>query len=104
MSHAHTRAHSAHADGKLSTVANEVSDLNETLQSSVRDITTHGKRTAQAAGVATKDAVTILRDSALDVRDRVGKSVAERPFTSIAVAAAAGAAVMGLAMMWRRRG
>lgn len=101
--HAQTRSHNSHADGTLTAVKSELSDLNDTIHSSARDVMDHGKRTVQVAGSAARQAASRLGGSAIDARDRIGQTIAERPFASVAVAAAAGAMAMGVLMMWRRR-
>jgi ElaB/YqjD/DUF883 family membrane-anchored ribosome-binding protein len=101
----HTAHHSGshNSDHKLTSVREEIAELKDTMQASAQDAVQHSRRLARATTVAAKDAAVGLRDSALQARDQFSQTIAERPFTSVLIAAAAGAGIMGLAMMWRRK-
>jgi ElaB/YqjD/DUF883 family membrane-anchored ribosome-binding protein len=51
-----------------------------------------------------KDAALHLREEAQAAGDRTQQYVREEPFKSVAIAAAAGAAIAGLLMLWRQSG
>lgn len=96
----HTRHH---GNGKLGSVHNEIAELRETVRTGLHDTSEGGVRVLRAAGASAKDLAEGAREAALRTRERVGNTIAERPFTSVAIAAGVGATLMGLAMMLRRR-
>ncbi len=98
-----TTSQTGQYDGKLSSVTDEVAQLRDNAKRSLHDAADGGMRVAQSAVAATKQAATDAQASALKTRDRLGDAIAERPFTSVAIALGAGALLMGLGMMWRRR-
>ena len=89
--------------GKLASVGDEVAELKASVQAGVQDVGKRGRRVARAAGSAAQDAISTLRDSALDMRDQAGEKIAASPFRSVAIAAGAGAALTIMLMMWRKR-
>jgi len=97
-----THAHSRHHDGKASSVSDGLAELKDTVRTGVHDTTESGKRVIHAASNAAMDAATGLGKSARHTRDRIGESISERPFASIAIAAGVGAWLVA-AMMWKRR-
>jgi ElaB/YqjD/DUF883 family membrane-anchored ribosome-binding protein len=100
----HASTQSAHrTDGRISSIRDEITDLKDSIQHGAKDAADHGRRVALAAGSAAQDAAVGLRDTALRTHQRARKTIAQRPYTSVAIAAGAGAALMALAMMWRRR-
>ncbi len=97
-----THTHTRHNNGKMGSVSDELSDLKDTVRSGVHDSTESGKRVVQAAGAAAINTVSGLHKSAMRTRDQVGRSISERPFTAVAIAAGVGA-LLGAGLMWRRR-
>ena len=60
-------------------------------------------RLARASAEAARHAALSAKQKATEARDRVGESISDRPFTSVAIAAGVGAAVMALVLMLRKR-
>jgi ElaB/YqjD/DUF883 family membrane-anchored ribosome-binding protein len=96
----HTRHH---GNGKLGSVQNEIAELRDTVRTGLHDTSEGGVRVLRAAGATAMELADGAKEKALRTRERVGNTIAERPFTSVAIAAGAGAALMGIAMMLRRR-
>lgn len=96
-----------HHNGKVGTVRDELGNLRDTVKDGVGEAADSGTRVLRAAGSVAADLATDMRDDVQErfvkQRDRLGDAIAERPFTSIAIAAGAGAAIMALAMLARRR-
>src|ERR1051325_7709681 len=101
--HAHGRLNRAHGDHDVRSSRDELSCLKETIQGGLHEASDSGKRVARSASVAARDTYDTIRESAAAYRDRAAKFVNERPMTSIALAAVAGAALMGVFVLWRRR-
>ena len=92
-----------HGNGQLGSVQNEISELRDTVRTGLHDTSEGGARVLRAAGATAKELAGGAKDTALRTRERVGTTISDRPFTSVAIAAGVGAALMGLAIMWRRR-
>ena len=92
-----------HGNGKLGSIQDEISDLHETVRTGLKDTSDGGVRVARAARASAMELAGGAKEKALQTRETIGSSIAERPFTSVAIAAGVGAALMGLALMWKRR-
>ena len=75
----------------------------ETVRTGLKDTSDGGVRVARAARASAMELAGGAKEKALQARETIGSSIAERPFTSVAIAAGVGAALMGLALMWKRR-
>jgi hypothetical protein len=105
-SNSHTAAHAAHArhdSAKPSSIGDEISGMRDSLSEGVQGVTESGRRVIGAASATARRAIGNARDAGLEYRDRVGKTIADRPLQSVAIAAAAGAVVMGLFLLLRRK-
>ncbi len=91
------------ANGKLSSIHDEISELRDTVRTGLQDTTESGARVARAARASAMDLASGAKDKVVETRETIGSAIAERPFTAVAIAAAAGAALMGLALIWKRR-
>ena len=94
-----------HLDGShaISSIRDELAGFKQTVGEGVQDASASGKRVLQAAGSAARDVAGSARDAAYQARDRTSRLIAERPFTSVAIALGAGALFMGAVMMLRGR-
>jgi ElaB/YqjD/DUF883 family membrane-anchored ribosome-binding protein len=98
---AHTQSSTRHHNGRLSSVGDELADLKESVSTGVQDAAEGGKRVLRAATSAAARTASSVRKSAVQARDRVGQTISERPFTSVAIAAGVGA-LIGAALLSRR--
>lgn len=97
-----THPRSRHHDGTMAAVSEGLADLKDTVRTGVHDSAESGKKVIQAAGGAALHVASGFGKSARQARDHVGRTISERPFTSVALAAGIGALVFA-AMTWRRR-
>jgi ElaB/YqjD/DUF883 family membrane-anchored ribosome-binding protein len=86
----------------MSSVTEEISELKDTVRTGLHDTAEGGKRVMSAVGAAANDTVKGLRTSATQVRDSAATQIADRPFTSIAIAFGVGA-LLGAGLMWKMK-
>lgn len=114
MAHAHHRSDSdSHGarnnhDGAVHSAVGSVvqvgAKVGEELTETARELVDHGKRSAKRMTKAATNAAHDLEDRAVDIRDSVAETIAARPFTTVLVSVAAGAALfaLGKAFLSRR--
>jgi ElaB/YqjD/DUF883 family membrane-anchored ribosome-binding protein len=85
------------------TVRDDLTTLNGALRTGMHDAVESGRKVVDAASATATDLARSARDAAYDTRERIGRTISDRPYTSVAVAAGLGAAALGVMMMLRRR-
>lgn len=98
-----SRSASIRSNGRRGhTVRDDLASLNGALRTGVHGAVESGRRVMDAASTTASDLARTARDAAYDTRERVGRTISDRPYTSVAVAAGVGA-VLGAFLMFRRR-
>lgn len=98
-----SRSASIRSNGRRGhTVRDDLTTLNGALRSGVHDAVESGRKVVGAASATATDLARGAREAAYDARERVGRTISDRPYTSVAVAAGVGA-VLGAFLMFRRR-
>lgn len=98
-----SRSTSIRSNGRRNhTVREDLTTLNGALRTGMHDAVESGRKVVGAASATATDLARTAREAAYDARDRVGQTISDRPYTSVAVAAGLGAA-LGMVMMLRRR-
>lgn len=83
-------------------LAQDLKELRSSVRTGLHDTAQTGRQALHAVGDAAAHTAQNLRSSAMEARDKAAHCIAERPFTSVAIAAGIGALV-GAAIMFRRR-
>lgn len=95
-------SNTTHSTDAAHPLSRDLSDLRTSVRTGLHDTAQTGRQALHAVGDAAAHTARNLRSSAMEARDKAAHCIAERPFTSVAIAAGIGALV-GAAIMFRRR-
>ena len=105
--HAHTNGHAHDGTEEIAALKDEITSLRDNVKEGVQTISENGVRVAKSAGTAARATLGQLAQSGgkrvMAATDSARNAIAQRPLTSVSIAAAAGALCAGAYLMLRRR-